>query len=153
VAGRRKRIKTKVIGLAFQAGRLLAFEVTDDAGRLRGVRPLGGSIEYGETREEALQREFREELNTEIAITGDWSVFESLYKKGEEIRHEFLFAAPIRLLDRQIPLEGEATYLEGDGSLCRARWFEIAALARGEPVLFPDALLPFLLAGTPAALD
>ncbi|ALN72296.1 NUDIX domain-containing protein [Aureimonas sp. AU20] len=153
MAGRRKRIKTKVIGLAFQEGRLLAFEVTDDESRLRGVRPLGGSIEYGETREEALRREFREELDTEIEITGGWTVFESRYRKGDEIRHEFLFAAPIRLLDRHIPLDGEATYLEGDGSLCRARWFDIPALARGEPVLFPDALLPHLLAGTPAARD
>lgn len=146
MSGRKKRIKTKVIGLALRDGHLLAFEVTDEKERLRGVRPLGGSIEYGETREGALRREFREELETEIDITGEWTVFESLYeKKKGEIRHEFLFAAPIRLLDRDIPLDGEATYLEGDGSLCRARWFALDALARGEPKLFPDALLPFLL--------
>ena len=145
MAGRRKRIKTKVIGLAFREGRLLAFEVTDDQGRLRGVRPLGGSIEYGETREEALAREFREELDTRIEITGEWTTFESVYEKKGETRHEFLFAAPITLLDCDIPTEGGVIYPEGDGSLCTARWFEIEALARGEPTLFPDALLPFLL--------
>ncbi|WP_062231002.1 NUDIX domain-containing protein [Aureimonas sp. N4] len=145
MAGRRKRIKTKVIGLAFQDGRLLAFEVTDDLGRLRGVRPLGGSIEYGETREDALAREFREELDTRIEITGDWTVFESLYEKDGETRHEFLFAAPIRLLDCDIPTDGGVIYPEGDGTLCTARWFEIEALARGEPRLFPGALLPFLM--------
>lgn len=145
MAGRRKRIKTKVIGLAFQDGRLLAFEVTDDLGRLRGVRPLGGSIEYGETREDALAREFREELDTRIEITGEWTVFESLYEKDGETRHEFLFAAPIRLLDCNIPTDGGVIYPEGDGTLCTARWFEIEALARGEPRLFPRALLPFLM--------
>ena len=145
MAGRRKRIKTKVIGLAFREGRLLAFEVTDDQGRLRGVRPLGGSIEYGETREEALAREFREELDTRIEITGEWTTFESVYETKGETRHEFLFAAPITLLDCDIPTEGGVIYPEGDGSLCTARWFEIEALARGEPTLFPDALLPFLL--------
>ena len=149
MAGRRKRIKTKVIGLALREGRLLAFEVTDDKERLRGVRPLGGSIEHGETREEALRREFREELDTKIEIIGGWTAFESLYEKQGEVRHEFLFAAPIRLLDRDIPLDGEAIYPEGDGSLCRARWFPLEALARGEPRLFPDALLAFLLAGEP----
>ena len=145
MAGRRKRIKTKVIGLAFREGRLLAFEVTDDQGRLRGVRPLGGSIEYGETREEALAREFREELDTRIEIMGEWTTFESVYEKKGETRHEFLFAAPITLLDCEIPTEGGIIYPEGDGSLCTARWFEIEALARGEPTLFPDPLLPFLL--------
>ncbi len=140
----KRRIKTKVIGLALREGRLLAFEVTDDEGRLRGVRPLGGSIEHGETREAALRREFREELRTEIDILGGWTTFESVYRKSGETRHEFLFAAPIRLVSRDIPLDGEALYHEGDGALCRARWFALDALARGEPKLFPDALLGFL---------
>ena len=52
----------KVLGLAWKDGHLLAGEVEDSLGRVTGVRPLGGSIEFGEAREAALEREFREEL-------------------------------------------------------------------------------------------
>lgn len=53
-----QQIRVKVIGLAWRKDQLLAAEVEDDSGRIKGVRPLGGAIEFGESREEALHREF-----------------------------------------------------------------------------------------------
>ena len=65
-------IQTKVIGICVNKGALLAMEVYDDKGKVKGVRPLGGLIEFGETRETAIAREFMEELNTEITLSGKW---------------------------------------------------------------------------------
>ena len=65
-------IRVKALGLHWRDGRLLAFEVHDDAGRVTGVRPLGGSIEFGETAEAALRREFREELGIDVVVAGDY---------------------------------------------------------------------------------
>ncbi|PDV86278.1 DNA mismatch repair protein MutT [Rhizobium sp. H4] len=73
-----QQIRVKVIGLAWRQDRLLAAEVEDDGGRIKGIRPLGGSIEFGETREQALQREFRE-ADIELADA-------SLYAR-DEIRY------------------------------------------------------------------
>ena len=47
-------------------GRLLAVEVLDDAGRVKGVRPLGGTVEFGEKAELAVVREFQEELGITV---------------------------------------------------------------------------------------
>jgi len=70
-----QNIPVKVIGLALHKGRLLAAEIYNDDGEVKGIRPLGGHIEFGETREVALRREFQEELGTEIEITGAWRMF------------------------------------------------------------------------------
>jgi len=40
-------IRVKVIGLAWRESRLLAAEVETDGGGVKGVRPLGGSIQLG----------------------------------------------------------------------------------------------------------
>lgn len=37
---------------------LLAMEILNDAGDNNGVRPLGGTVEFGETWRDALIREF-----------------------------------------------------------------------------------------------
>ena len=55
-------IRLKALGLHWRKGRLLAAEILDDAGRVKGVRPLGGTVEFGETAEAAVRREFHEEL-------------------------------------------------------------------------------------------
>ncbi len=62
-------IRVKVLGLHWREGRLLAAEVRGDDGSLRGVRPLGGGVEFGERLEEALRREFREELGIAVEPT------------------------------------------------------------------------------------
>lgn len=64
-------IAVKVLGLVFRDDALLCVEVTHDDGTVKGVRPLGGGVEFGETRAVALAREFKEELSTGIRITGD----------------------------------------------------------------------------------
>ena len=90
-------IRTKAIGLAWHDGRLLAAEVRDDAGRLKGVRPLGGVIEFGERWRAALMREFEEELHLAVEVLGDPIVLENLFVHEEELGHEIVFAAEVRL--------------------------------------------------------
>ncbi|WP_279482786.1 NUDIX hydrolase [Aureimonas sp. SK2] len=131
-------IRVKVLGLPILDGRLLAAEVYADDGRLTGVRPLGGSIEFGETREAALRREFREELEADIKMAGPWAVFENLFVHEGTPGHEIVFAAPIRILDRRFDAAEPVPFT--DGVPCIARWFPLDALMRGEPALFPTGL-------------
>ena len=42
--------------------------VRDDQGNIKGYRPPGGGVEFGETAAEAVQREFTEELGFAIEI-------------------------------------------------------------------------------------
>jgi hypothetical protein len=46
-----RQISLKAIGVVWRDGRLLAAEVADNNGRITGVRPLGGSMEFRELAE------------------------------------------------------------------------------------------------------
>ena len=67
------QIRVKALGLHWRDGKLLAAEVRDDAGHIRGVRPLGGSVEFGETARAAVIREFQEELGFTVTTTASRS--------------------------------------------------------------------------------
>ncbi|WP_245414994.1 NUDIX domain-containing protein [Aureimonas flava] len=102
------------------------------------MRPLGGSVEFGETREAALLREFAEELDARVALIGPWRVFENLFVHEGASGHEIVFCAPIRILDRRFDTAEPVRFM--DGVPCVARWFATSALRRGDPPLFPAGL-------------
>lgn len=132
-------IRAKVIGLAWRQGHLLAVEVPDDRGRVKGLRPPGGSIAFGETREQALEREFQEELGCGVTITGPWTAFENIYRHEGALGHEIVFAAEIRLHDTALYERDAIAFSEDDGTACTARWIRPGALPEGV-ALFPDGL-------------
>ncbi|MCV9943718.1 MULTISPECIES: NUDIX hydrolase [unclassified Rhizobium] len=135
-----QQIRVKVIGLAWRKDQLLAAEVEDDSGRIKGVRPLGGAIEFGESREEALQREFREELETDIRIVGPWHLLENIYQHQGAIGHEFIFAADIELADASLYERDEIRYSELDETAATARWFGRDRLRDAGIDLYPAGL-------------
>ncbi len=134
-------IRVKVLGLVSRGDDLLVVEVNRDDGQRAGVRSLGGSVQFGESRDEALHREFAEELNTAITITGPWRVFENLYVHEGHQGHEVLFIADIELADRTLYERDEIVFSEDSGTENRAVWVSRAALKSGEVALFPPALL------------
>ena len=133
-----------MVGVAHRDGRLLAFEVLDDGGRLKGVRPPGGGVAFGETTRAALQREFREELGTGIAVEGPPAVLENVFTHHGVTGHEIVFAYPVRLEDARLYAADRLTIREDNGEVLAAGWFPIEALAAGHVALFPDGLLDLL---------
>ncbi len=137
-------IAVKVIGVAMYRGRLLAAEIYNDAGKLKGVRPLGGHIEFGETREAALRREFREELDTEIEITGSWRMFENLYEHEQHVGHEYILSVGVGFANRTLYKEDTVAFSEDSGQEVRARWVPVSDLKQGVVALFPPKLIDYL---------
>ncbi|CAM5765123.1 hypothetical protein LMIY3S_01378 [Labrys miyagiensis] len=134
----------KVIGLAWRRESLLAVEIDTDAGTLKGVRPPGGSVQFGESREEALRREFLEELASPVVIVGGWHVFENIYRHEGAPGHEIIFAVAVDLIRRELYDQEEILFAEDDGTRCRARWFEPSSLRRSRLELYPTSLAEYL---------
>jgi ADP-ribose pyrophosphatase YjhB (NUDIX family) len=133
-------IAVKVIGLAWRGPQLLVAEVEESDGRVKGVRPLGGSIDFGETREQALVREFAEELGCAITVTGPWRTFENIYEHEGARGHELIFAAAIHLEDEAIFRRDRFHFLEHEGTRCCAVWLDPLNLPDGVD-LYPTGLL------------
>ena len=139
-------IRVVAIGLHWRNDRLLAAEVRDDAGRIKGVRPLGGEIEFGESWRAALVREFCEELGVDITITGEPLVMENIFMHEGSTGHEVMFIAEVALPDGAFSGQDRIDFREDNGEQIVARWFDLADLdVQGGPSLYPTGLKDLLL--------
>lgn len=134
-------IRVKALGLHWRAGRLLAAEVLDDSGRIKGVRPLGGTMEFGETAEETVIREFREELGVEVVPRGEPFFLENLFVHEGAAGHEIIILFDVEMPRGAFEAQTRLAFQEDNGVTCFAEWFDVGALdVPGAPALYPTGL-------------
>jgi len=139
-------IRVVALGLHWRGERLLAAEVRDDAGRIKGVRPLGGEIEFGESWQTALVREFSEELGIDVAITSEPRMMENIFVHEGSTGHEVMFIAEVAFPDGAFAGQDRIDFREDNGEEIVARWFDLADLdVAGGPHLYPTGLKGLLL--------
>lgn len=139
-------IRVKALGLLWRGPRLLAFEVYDDEGRLKGVRPLGGSVEFGETAQDAVVREFKEEIDTEVSVLAAPMVLENVFVHEGQSRHEILFVFDLDVSPRAFEGRDRIHFQEDDGTPMVAAWYDLRELdTDGKPELYPKGLKSRLL--------
>lgn len=136
-------IRNIAVGLPVKDGHVLVLFGTDAVRRLDFLRAIGGGIEFGETAEAALRREFMEELGVTLDTAEPLGVFENIFTyegvPGHEIAH--VFAVTCAEIDA-LPLDAELSVLD-EGS--PVRWVPIDDIRSGARVLFPS--------GAPEALQ
>ena len=141
-------IRVVALGLHWRDGRLLAAEIRDDANRIKGVRPLGGEIEFGESWQAALIREFDEELGIDVSITSEPLVMENIFMHEGATGHEVMFIVEVAFPDGAFAGQDRIDFREDNGEEIIARWFDLAELdAEGGPCLYPTGLKGLLREG------
>jgi len=140
------RIRFKALGLHWRDDRLLAAEVLDDSGVVKGVRPLGGSVEFGETAEAAVIREFREELGVTVQVIGPPVFMENIYTHEGSIGHEIVAIFNVKFPEAAFVGETRIEFHEDNGTTCFAEWHALDTLDLPDrPQLFPTGLKACLL--------
>ncbi|WP_102223478.1 NUDIX hydrolase [Acidimangrovimonas sediminis] len=141
------QIRFKALGLHWREDRLLAAEVPDDAGRVKGVRPLGGTVHFGETAEAAVRREFAEELGIAIEVLGPPVFLENLYRHEGAPGHEILALFDVAFPEGAFDGVERIAFHEDEGTPCHAGWYAPDSLDQpGRIRLFPDGLKAHLAA-------
>ncbi len=141
------RIRPIVIGIAIRDDRILAIEGFDAHKGERFYRPPGGGIDFGEKSETALRREFREELDVEVASLGYLGALENVFTYEGRRGHEIILVHRVELTEERFRLDTVAG-VESDGVVYTARWLPLAEVRSGSAILYPDGLLT-LLDGAP----
>ena len=116
-------------------GRLLLQEFWHEHDNYHFYRPPGGGIEQGERALEAMRRELREELDTEISEPQFLTVVENIFDYGGETKHEIVFLFRASILDEKVINAPEMTLT--DTYSYRAVWLSLESLSRGDVILYP----------------
>ena len=122
---------------------LLVFRGYDSSKAQIFYRPLGGGIEFGESSQQALQREMQEELGVTVRPVRKLATLESLFVYEGVRGHEIVIVWQAEFTDPALYLEETLSYTEGDQQSV-ALWVIPAKLqAQGFP-LYPVELTDLL---------
>jgi ADP-ribose pyrophosphatase YjhB (NUDIX family) len=106
-------------------------------------RPIGGTIQFGERSDEALTREFFEELRVEIKIIRYLACLENIFRIGENIGHEITQLYLVEFKDKSLYQKECFTVIEGS-KITKAKWIPLEDIFKGSKTLYPNGLSELL---------
>ena len=136
-------IRAIAICIVRRGDEILVFEGYDRVEGTYYYRPLGGGIEVGERASEALARELREELGTEVTALRLRTVLENIFVCDGRGGHEIVFVFEGSLEDRTIYERDVIETSEDNGTRLHVVWRRIDAFDEHHR-LVPSGLLPLL---------
>ena len=136
-------VRPLAIGVIRRGDALLVVGVADDTCAIKGWRPLGGSIEFGERAVDALRREFMEELSEPIAEPRLITVLENLYEHHGACGHEIVFVYETAFAHRDVYRRERFQFRDGSMENT-ALWIDLARFRVDDEQLFPAGLIEAL---------
>lgn len=142
------RIRPLALCLFRHEGRILVSRAYDTVKQDYYCRPLGGGIEFGERGAEAIVREIREELGTEIEDVRWLGTVENIFTCEGALGHEIVLIFDAVFTDSSLY---EQPLLHGHEAgaateAFTAKWKSLEELADGSARLVPEGLADFLRA-------
>ncbi len=138
------QIRPLALGIVWRGDALLVFEAYDHVKGENFYRPLGGGIEFGERSQEALRREFREELGVELTGVRYLATLENIFTCNGERGHEIILFYEATLADPSF-YERETFEVHEETETLMARWMPLREFQTDDLPLYPDGLLELLV--------
>ena len=121
----------RVAGIAVHGGKVLLQKTTNE----KFFAFPGGHVSFGETNEETLLREFKEEIGAEISVGDLKWVAEVFFPWGESPCHQICLYYLVEIVDENTPKDGSfigKEHLEGRGFDLEFHWIPIEELSEME---------------------
>jgi len=131
-----------VVGVVWRGQELLVLEGYNVSRAETFYRLLGGGIEFGELAADALAREFREEIGSDLEDVRYLGTLENIYVYEGHPGHELVRVYEGRLTAQSLYERNSWEFQVEDGSSCHAVWKPLDDLA--ETRLYPDGLLTLI---------
>jgi ADP-ribose pyrophosphatase YjhB (NUDIX family) len=136
-----KEIRPIVLGIVKKGNKILVGEGHDKVKNDLFYRCIGGGIEFLEKSEDALKREFKEELNVEIGIGEFLGISENIFIYNGKNAHELILFYNVSIKDEDYK---EKYHIIDDNCETDAVWIDIERFKNGELKIYPDEFLKYL---------
>ena len=136
-----KEIRPIALGLVIKDNKLLVSEGFDKVKNEIFYRCLGGGIEFLEKSEEALKREFLEEINVDIAVKDFLGISENIFTYQGKNAHELILFYSIEISDENY--QEEYKVIDDHGETI-AKWIDINEFKNKNKILYPEEVFKYI---------
>ena len=136
-----KEIRPIALGLAIKNNKILVSEGFDKVKNETFYRCLGGGIEFLEKSEEALKREFLEEINVDIAVKDFLGISENIFTYQGKNAHELVLFYSIEISDENY--QEEYKVIDDHGETI-AKWMDIKEFKNKNKILYPEEVFKYI---------
>lgn len=136
-----KEIRPIALGLAIRNNKLLVLEGFDKVKNETFYRCLGGGIEFLEKSEEALKREFLEEINVDITVKDFLGISENIFTYQGKKAHELILFYSIEISDENY--QEEYKVIDDHGETI-AKWIDINEFKNKNKILYPEEVFKYI---------
>ena len=136
-----KEIRPIVLGVVRKGNKLLVSKGYDKSKNQEFYRCLGGGIEFLERSEDALKREFKEEINIEIELGDFLGISENIFNYNGKYAHELILFYEAYINDKDYQQKYD---LVDDDIETEAVWVDIDKFKNKELILYPAQIFNYL---------
>ena len=138
-----KEIRPIVLGIAKKDNKILVSEGYDKIKDQTFYRCLGGGIEFWETSQKALKREYKEELGIDIEVDVDdfCGIAENIFTYQGKNAHEIIIFYNIKIKENDIK---EKYHIVDDNCETDAYWIDIDEFKNNNKILYPEQIFKYL---------
>ena len=136
-----KEIRPLALGIAVKNNKLLVSEGFDNIKKETFYRCLGGGIEFLEKSEDALKREFLEEININITVKDFLGISENIFTFKGKKAHELILFFSIEISDKDYQ---EVYKVIDDHGETIAKWIDIEEFKNKNKILYPEEVFKYI---------